>query len=766
MRAQAERFGAELVPDDVVAVDLDRRRSRPSPTPRAPSTARKAVIVATGSGYRKLGLPNEDALSGRGVSWCATCDGFFFRDQDIAVVGGGDTAMEEATFLSRFAKSVTIVHRRDTPARLQDHAGARLRRPEDQASPGTARSPRSTATTSSPASTLRDTETGETPRARRSPACSSRSATTRAPSCSRASSTSTTRATSRSRRRSTRTNLTGVFACGDVVDHTYRQAITAAGTGCAAALDAERSRLAEAADLRRRRAGGRARPPRRGAHASRSVDPTPYRRPATATNRRLKETAAGRRPEERDRRLLRPRTSSRATSPSWSTSGPPGAARAARSRPSSRRSPPSTATRSTIVKLNIDENPATAANGVMSIPTLNVYQGGESRRPSSVPSRRPHPPRPRRVPVSPMTPAAIRRGDTGPAVAEIRDRLGRLGHLLGEAAGPRAAASTRPPTASTTSSTARSAPSSRSAGSRSTAWSEPQTFRRLEEARWALGDRVLSDSPGHLVSGDDVLSLQQRLSGLGFDLGRVDGVFGVRTDTALHEFQRSVGVDADGTCGPEHVPRDVAARAHDERRRHREHPARAARPRDPHQRGRRQGRGRRPRPRRRRPRARPRRAHRGIGRGRPRHPGRGSARGDRRAGPAHPLPRERLPERSDEAERAAFANATAADLVLSLHVDAVDSTTPAGCATFFYGDPLAGTGSSLGQRFAEMVQDEICLRTDLTDCRARAKTWDPAADDPDAGRTGRVRLPVQPPRRASPRGPGLPRRRRRGAIRN
>ena len=126
MRAQAERFGAELVPDDVVAVDLTGDIKTVTDTAGTVHRA-KAVIVTTGSQHRKLGLPNEDALSGRGVSWCATCDGFFFKDHDIAVIGGGDTAMEEATFLSRFAKSVTIVHRRDTlraSKAMQDRAFA------------------------------------------------------------------------------------------------------------------------------------------------------------------------------------------------------------------------------------------------------------------------------------------------------------------------------------------------------------------------------------------------------------------------------------------------------------------------------------------------------------------------------------------------------------------------------------------------------------------------------------------------------------------
>jgi thioredoxin reductase (NADPH) len=112
MRAQSERFGAELIADDVVAVDLTGEIKTVTDSAGTVHRA-KAVIVTTGSQHRKLGLPREDELSGRGVSWCATCDGFFFKDQDIAVVGGGDTAMEEATFLSRFAKSVTVVHRRD-----------------------------------------------------------------------------------------------------------------------------------------------------------------------------------------------------------------------------------------------------------------------------------------------------------------------------------------------------------------------------------------------------------------------------------------------------------------------------------------------------------------------------------------------------------------------------------------------------------------------------------------------------------------------------
>ena len=240
MRAQAERFGAELVTDDVVAVDLDRPRSRRSSTARATTHRARTVILAMGSGYRELGLPNEKRLSGRGVSWCATCDGFFFRDQDIAVVGGGDSAMEEATFLTRFARSVTIVHRRDelrASKIMQERAFANQKialRLEQRGR----RRPRRGQGHRAAAARHRHRRGA---RPRRSPGCSSRSATTRARSSSAARSTSTTRATSWSQApHAPRTNLAGVFACGDLVDHTYRQAITAAGTGCAAALDAER----------------------------------------------------------------------------------------------------------------------------------------------------------------------------------------------------------------------------------------------------------------------------------------------------------------------------------------------------------------------------------------------------------------------------------------------------------------------------------------------------------------------------------------------
>ena len=236
MRAQAERFGAELVPDDVVEVDLSREI-------KVVKTAdgefhAKAVIFAMGSGYGKLGLPDEDRLSGRGVSWCATCDGFFFREQHIAVVGGGDSALEEASFLSRFGSTVTLIHRRDElrgskimQERVMDNPKIDIAwsseieslQGEDQLE----------------SVTLRDTITGEL---RVLPATGLFIAIGHDPRSEliRGQIDLDEEGYVLVDGRSTRTNLEGVFACGDLVDHTYRQAITAAGSGCAAALDAER----------------------------------------------------------------------------------------------------------------------------------------------------------------------------------------------------------------------------------------------------------------------------------------------------------------------------------------------------------------------------------------------------------------------------------------------------------------------------------------------------------------------------------------------
>ena len=236
MRAQAERFGAQLVGEDVTAVDLT------GPVKKITTCdgdhLATTVIIATGSKYKELGLANEVRLSGHGVSWCATCDGFFFRDQDIAVVGGGDSAMEEATFLARFARSVTVIHRRDELRASKIMQQRAFDNPkisflwdtepidiigEDKVA----------------GLVVRNLKTGEE---------------------SKLGVTGLFVAIGHEPRSellvgqvdldaegyvlvdhpSTRTNLSGVYACGDVVDHIYRQAITAAGTGCAAALDAER----------------------------------------------------------------------------------------------------------------------------------------------------------------------------------------------------------------------------------------------------------------------------------------------------------------------------------------------------------------------------------------------------------------------------------------------------------------------------------------------------------------------------------------------
>jgi thioredoxin reductase (NADPH) len=236
MRKQAERFGAELVADDVVAVDLT---AEPKVVKTETETyLAKAVIIASGSKYKELDVPGEKQLAGRGVSWCATCDGFFFREKDIAVIGGGDSALEEATFLTRFAKSVTLVHRRDTLRAskiMQDRALANpkikflwdsevvemvgdqkltglrvknVRTGEEQVVPvggvfvAIGHKPRSELFAGQLAIDPEGYLLVDQP--------------------------------------TTRTAIEGVFACGDVVDRTYRQAVTAAGTGCSAAIDAER----------------------------------------------------------------------------------------------------------------------------------------------------------------------------------------------------------------------------------------------------------------------------------------------------------------------------------------------------------------------------------------------------------------------------------------------------------------------------------------------------------------------------------------------
>ena len=237
MRAQAERFGAELVRDDVESVELEGDVKVVVDSEGGRHEAR-TVILAMGSAYRELGLPDEKRLSGHGVSWCATCDGFFFRDQDIAVVGGGDSAVEEATFLTKFARSVTIVHRRDE-----------LRASKIMAERALANEKIKFAWNSAVEAihgedklagiTVRDTQTGELSEL---PVTGLFIAIGHEPRNELVKGTVELDAEGYvvCEGRSTRTNVTGVFACGDLVDHTYRQAITAAGSGCSAAIDAER----------------------------------------------------------------------------------------------------------------------------------------------------------------------------------------------------------------------------------------------------------------------------------------------------------------------------------------------------------------------------------------------------------------------------------------------------------------------------------------------------------------------------------------------
>jgi len=244
MRAQAERFGAELVPDDVLEVDL---MGEVKVVKTATDTFyAKAVILAMGSGYRKLGLPNEELLSGRGVSWCATCDGFFFREQHIAVVGGGDSAVEEATFLTRFGSKVSLLVRRDELRASKIMAERAFADPKLEIEwNSVVESINGTDRLES--LTLRDTVNGET---RELPATGLFIAIGHDPRSEliKGQIDLDDEGYVLTRTGSTETNLPGVFAAGDLVDHTYRQAITAAGSGCAAALDAERW-LAEQAHL-------------------------------------------------------------------------------------------------------------------------------------------------------------------------------------------------------------------------------------------------------------------------------------------------------------------------------------------------------------------------------------------------------------------------------------------------------------------------------------------------------------------------------------
>lgn len=237
MQEQAERFGAEVLFED--AVDLQLEGEIKTVTLDDGTVYRaKALILATGSAYRELGVEGEKRLSGKGVSWCATCDGFFFKDEEIVVVGGGDSAVEEATFLTRYGKNVTMVHRRD------ELRASKIMARRAEADPKLRFSWNSQVVSINgedkvESVTLRDVETGEE---RTLPAGAVFEAIGHVPRTEllRGKLELDAQGYIVCKDRSTYTSVPGVFAAGDVVDHTYRQAITAAGSGCQAALDAER----------------------------------------------------------------------------------------------------------------------------------------------------------------------------------------------------------------------------------------------------------------------------------------------------------------------------------------------------------------------------------------------------------------------------------------------------------------------------------------------------------------------------------------------
>lgn len=244
MRQQAERFGAEVMYDDVKTIDFSPGAHRLTTEMGEEFTA-EAVILATGSAYRELGLDNEKALTGKGVSWCATCDGFFFKDQHIAVVGGGDSAMEEATFLSRFASKVTLIHRRQGFSASH----AMVKRAESD--------PKIEFLLDAEVSAVHgdDKLTGVTVRSTANGSESELDITGLFIAIGSDPRTTLFKdqldlhdnGYIKVDGRSSRTSIEGVFAAGDVVDSVYRQAVTAAGSGCAAALDAEKY-LADRAD--------------------------------------------------------------------------------------------------------------------------------------------------------------------------------------------------------------------------------------------------------------------------------------------------------------------------------------------------------------------------------------------------------------------------------------------------------------------------------------------------------------------------------------
>ena len=237
MRNQALRFETEIVTDDIVSMDLTGE-IKVLTDGSGKVTKAKSVILAMGSAYKEIGLENEKRLSGRGVSWCATCDGFFFRDQEIAVVGGGDSAMEEANFLTKFASKVYVIHRRDSLRASKIMADRAKANPKIEFIWNTEvidvlGSEKVTGLK------LRNIVTGEE---------STKDFTGLFVAIGHLPRSELVKGQIdldnegyvKVEGRSTKTNIKGVFACGDLVDHTYRQAITAAGSGCQAALDAER----------------------------------------------------------------------------------------------------------------------------------------------------------------------------------------------------------------------------------------------------------------------------------------------------------------------------------------------------------------------------------------------------------------------------------------------------------------------------------------------------------------------------------------------
>ncbi len=237
MRAQAEKFGTRFVTDDAVKVDL-KGDVKTIQDGSGNTYLAKSVILATGSGYKKIGLPKEETLSGRGVSYCATCDGFFFKEQAIAVVGGGDSALEEATFLTRFASKVYLIHRRN------ELRASRIMQQRAQNDPKIEFVWNSQVIDilgeeKVTGVRIKDTVTGDEKNLELTGLFVAIGHVPRSELLIGQIDLDSNGYV-KTQNDSTKTNIEGVFACGDLVDHVYRQAITAAGTGCQAALDAER----------------------------------------------------------------------------------------------------------------------------------------------------------------------------------------------------------------------------------------------------------------------------------------------------------------------------------------------------------------------------------------------------------------------------------------------------------------------------------------------------------------------------------------------